>query len=301
VTEHSNEFSFLSGQAQLLDAEVPSVYRTEANLADGRKLSGLRFGDSPPKITLVHGAGLNAHTWDNTVLALGEPVLALDLPGHGDSDWRADGDYRAQTLAPDVATAISALTDSPQLLVGHSLGGLTATMLAAKHPELIRGLVLVDIAPGIDLNAGPSELREFFKIVDFDNREAMVDRAQAFGFGGNRADTERGVFHNSRIREDGRAEWKHHFAHLASAALGTGVEAATSPLSRDEELWQALESITAPILLIRGTRGYVTEDAAAEFTRRLPHARRIDVDAGHNVQENDPVTLARLIAAELAL
>lgn len=299
VTEHQSEFSFLAAQASRLDVEVPPVERVEMTLSNGRKLSGLHFGDGAPKVTFVHGAGLNAHTWDNTILALREPALALDLPGHGDSDWRSDADYRASTLASDVAEAIANFTDQPQVLVGHSLGGMTSSFVAAANPELVRALVLVDIAPGIDLGAGPSALREFYTVIDFDDREAMVQRAMSFGFGGDREDTERGVFHNSRIRPDGRAEWKHHFAHLAAAALATAENA--RPLSHDDELWAALKQVVASITLIRGTNGYVSEPVAVKFTQELAGATRIDVEAGHNVQENDPTTLARLIAAQIAL
>ncbi len=300
MTDHSNEFSFLAAQAQRLGVAEPPVSRVTTPLDDGRELSALRFGNSSPQVTLVHGAGLNAHTWDTTVLALGQSVIAIDLPGHGDSSWREDADYRARTLAPDVAAAMRALSDEPQVLVGHSLGGLTAASVAAEHPELVRALILVDIAPGIDLSAGPSALREFFTVIDFASREEMVDRAMAFGLGGDRADTERGVFHNSRIRPDSRAEWKHHFAHLAHTALAATEEAGARPLSHDDELWDALERVEAPLLLVRGTRGYVSETAAEEFSRRLTQARRIDVEAGHNVQENDPVTLARIIETETA-
>jgi len=83
-----------------------------------------------PVVTFLHGAGLNAHTWDTTVLGLGLPALAIDLPGHGDSSWRSDAAYVARVLAPDVAVGMDAWTDGPQLLVGQSLGGLTAAAVA---------------------------------------------------------------------------------------------------------------------------------------------------------------------------
>ncbi len=296
----TNEFSFLAEQARRLGVGEPAVHRVNETLPDGRQLSALRFGDGGPLVTLLHGAGLNAHTWDTTVLALGLDALTLDLPGHGDSSWREDADYRAATLAPDVATALRTWTDRPQVLVGHSLGGLTAASVAAEHPELVSALVLVDIAPGIDMSAGPSALREFFSVIDFASRDEMVERAMSFGLGGDRADTERGVFHNSRIRPDGRAAWKHHFAHLAHSALAATGSPEAEPLSHDTALWSALERVQAPLTLVRGTRGYVNEAAAQEFARRLPHARVVEIEAGHNIQENDPAALARLIGGEAA-
>ena len=63
----------------------PVVTRIEFELEDARRVSALRWGTAPPKIVFVHGSAQNAHTWDTVCLALGEPALAIDLPGHGHS------------------------------------------------------------------------------------------------------------------------------------------------------------------------------------------------------------------------
>ncbi len=161
ASEETSEFSFLAGQARALDVEVPPVRRVSLPLPDGRTLSALRYGDDPVEVTLLHGAGLNAHTWDTTVLALGRPALSIDLAGHGDSSWREDADYTGRTLAADVIEALRIWTDRPQVLVGQSLGGLTAAAVAAHAPELVRDLIVVDITPGVDQSVGPAALREF--------------------------------------------------------------------------------------------------------------------------------------------
>src|SRR5690606_34891630 len=199
----------------------------------------LCFGSNSPTVTYLHGAGLNAHTWDTTALLLGEPALAIDLAGHGDSSWRADADYSPRVLAADVAAALDAWTAQPQVLVGHSLGGLTATALAASRPDLIRAVIIVDITPGIDTSAAPRVLREFYSgATHFASRDEVVERALAFGFGGARTDTERGVFFNTRVRPDGRVEWKHHFAHLAGQTLDAHAPGTPStPSQRSEIGW----------------------------------------------------------------
>jgi len=70
VSEPIDEFSFLSEQAADfgIDAPIPHAERVSLTLGDGRALSALRYGDGPPAVTFLHGAGLNAHTWDTTVL-----------------------------------------------------------------------------------------------------------------------------------------------------------------------------------------------------------------------------------------
>ncbi|WP_239525611.1 alpha/beta hydrolase [Microbacterium sp. B35-30] len=301
MSDPIDEFSFLSEQAAEagIDAPPPRGERLTLPLASGRRLSALRYSpadapDAAPVVTFLHGAGLNAHTWDTTILALGLPALAIDLPGHGDSSWRDDAAYVARVLAPDVADGIAAWTDAPQLLVGQSLGGLTAAAVAASRPDLVRELVVIDITPGVDPNAGPTQIRDFFAgPVDWASRDELVDRALSFGLGGGtRRKAERGVYFNSRVRPDGRVEWKHHFAHLANAASASPVprqDAVASVLG--EAGWEDLATVAARTTLIRGDRGYVTEVDAAEFLRRVPEASVVTVPSGHNVQEEIPLEL----------
>ncbi len=294
-----SEFSYLPAQAEALGVPLPEVERLTLPLADGRSVSALRFGGAEPQVTLLHGAGLNAHTWDTTSLALQRPLLAIDLAGHGDSSWRDDVDYTPRTLARDVAEALDAWTSQPQVVVGQSLGGLTGAALAASRPDLVSELVIVDITPGIDVTAGPAALREFYAgPTDFASRDELVDKAMSLGFGGSRPETERGVFLNTRVRPDGRVEWKHHFAHLAAQALAAHDPGSpTAPSVLHETGWDDLSGVSAPITLVRAARGFVSEADAADFQRRVPAARVVSLDATHNVQETAPVELAALIAA----
>lgn len=297
-----SEFSYLPAQADALGVPLPHVERITLSLDDGRTLSALRFGTDTPRVTLLHGAGLNAHTWDTTALAAQQPLLAIDLAGHGDSSWREDVDYTPRTLARDVAAALEAWTTRPQVVVGQSLGGLTGAALASARPDLVAELVIVDITPGIDVTAGPAALREFYAgPTDFASRDELVDKAMSLGFGGSRPETERGVFLNTRVRPDGRVEWKHHFAHLAAQALAAhdpGSVAAPSVLH--ETGWDDLSGVRAPLTLVRAERGFVSEEDAAELQRRVPAAHLVTLDATHNVQETAPVALAALITSTSA-
>jgi len=307
VSEPIDEFSFLAEQAADagLDVPVPRGERLALTLPDGRTLSALRYGEGAPVVTFLHGAGLNAHTWDTTILALGLPALAIDLPGHGDSSWRDDAAYVARVLAPDVAVGIDAWTEGPQLLVGQSLGGLTAAAVAASRPDLVRELVVIDITPGIDPAGGASQIRQFFAgPTDWASREELTERALSFGLGGSPKAAARGVYFNSRIRPDGRVEWKHHFAHVANALAADPEAAAQADAAQDavaavlgESGWEDLAAVQAPVLLLRGDHGYVTEAEAADFGVRLPQATVETVTSGHNVQEELPVDLGRRLRA----
>lgn len=305
VSDPIDEFSFLAEQAADvgITAPLPRGERVAVDLPDGRTLSALRYGDGPPVVTFLHGAGLNAHTWDTTILALGLPALAVDLPGHGDSSWRDDLAYVARPLAADVIVGMDAWTDGPQLVVGQSLGGLTAAAVAASRPDLVRELVVIDITPGIDPNGGASQIRQFFAgPTDWASREELVERALSFGLGGSPKAAARGVYFNSRMRPDGRVEWKHHFARLANMMSADPEAAQAQDAKQDavsavlgESGWQDLAGVTVPLTLIRGDHGYVTEADAAAFAEHLPEASVIVVPTGHNVQEEIPLPLGTML------
>ncbi len=308
-----DEFSFLPEQATEAGlSTVPRTRRLTHTLADGRTLSAIEYAPADsefgsPTVTLLHGAGLNAHTWDTTVLYAGIPALAIDLPGHGDSSWRTDADYSPQTLAPDVVAALEAWTTAPQVLVGQSLGGLTAATVAATAPDHVRQVVMVDIAPGIDPTGNASQIRQFFAgPTDWATREELVDRALSFGLGGSREQAARGVLLNSRERTDGRVEWKHHFAHIANA-LSANPDAAAAIDAEQRSLadivssrgWADVTGIRAPLALVYGDEGFLTAADLDAFRSHVPQARLIEVHSGHNVQEADPKRLAEISTATL--
>ena len=103
----------------------PIVRREHVEVAPGRSLSALVWGDAPPELVLLHGGGQNAHTWDTVALALDRPLVAIDLAGHGHSDPIPDGEAVDHASgARDVAAAIRALAPDARVVTGMSLGGL---------------------------------------------------------------------------------------------------------------------------------------------------------------------------------
>ena len=100
---------------------------------------------SQPSVVLLPATAETAEDWDHvaSVLHPTRTVYAVNLRGHGDSDW--PGVYSIGALAADVASILQQLDDGPLDLVGHSLGGLVASLVAAANPELVSRLVLEDV------------------------------------------------------------------------------------------------------------------------------------------------------------
>lgn len=123
------------------------------DVPSGLTLALDRHGDDgAPAVLLLHGLSGARDAWTRVVDALSPgvtggrwQVLAIDLRGHGDSS-RAGSvtDYRATAYAEDIAGLIEVLDLAPAVVVGHSLGGLTAAALASAHPSLVRGVLLED-------------------------------------------------------------------------------------------------------------------------------------------------------------
>lgn len=274
----------------------PEVSRVVTTLGDGRSMSALRWGTSPAEIVLIHGGAQNAHTWDTVALALGRPLLAPDLPGHGHSDSPAPGLGTAPSAnAADLSELVDEFAPEARLVVGMSLGGLTAIALAAARPELVRRLVLVDITPGVtgekakaihDFVRGPATFPSF---------DELLARTIEFNPTRSESSLRRGILHNATQLADGSWVWRHRREDYT--AMGDDV-----PERPDiTELWSDLERYAGPVTLVRGMRpqSVVADDDVAELRRRRPDAVVVEVDAGHSVQGDQPIELAHIIQNSL--
>lgn len=286
--DRTDEFDLVAQEAAELGIpDLPALRRIEG------PLSALRWGSDPVSTVWLHGAGLNAHTFDSTILTCGLPSLAIDLPGHGHSPWRTDADYRPGTNVDPVVDTMSALGVPPggAVFVGHSLGGLTAIALAARHPALTTALVIIDVSPGL-APAGAQPVADFLAGADsFASAEEIVQRAVKFGFGGSPPALRRAVLLNTRVRQDGRVVFRHHLAQLP----------AEKQLSSDfGALWPLAEALRIPVLLVRATQGFLTDALEAEFSSRVRSSSVVRIDAGHNIQEQAPVELAAAVSRFVA-
>jgi esterase len=292
-SEAGAEFASLAEAADELELDrdaIPRVVRQRVDAGHGQDLSVLLWGEAEPEVVFLHGGGQNAHTWDLVALRLGRPAIAIDLPGHGHSSWRADRDYGPARNAAAVAGVAERLAKHARGVVGMSLGGLTTIRLASIRPDLVRRAVLVDITPGsveasermsseqrgtVELTRGPRIFASFEDMVDAAVRASPHRRPSA---------VRRGVAHNSRQLPDGTWTWRYDRPSGRS-------------LADTAALWDDLERLTMPTMLVRGgDSAFVTAAHLAEVIRLLPSARiEVVPGAGHSVQSDQPVALSRLV------
>ena len=257
---------------------------------DGNRLAADVAGDpGDPPAVLLHGGGQTRHSWGTTLGALagkGWRAYAIDLRGHGESEWAADGDYTLDAFAGDVL-AVSRALDTPPALVGASLGGIASLAAIGEHPDenVARALVLVDVAPRME-EQGRMRIGAFMAehMNDgFGSLDEVADAIQQYNPHRPRPSDLRGLEKNLRRGDDGRWYW-HWDPSFIGGPLG-GADETRSSLVDPVRLRRAAQALTLPTLLVRGrVSDLLSEEGARELLELVPHAQLVDVaGAGHMV------------------
>ncbi|WP_406470617.1 alpha/beta fold hydrolase [Streptomyces sp. NBC_01615] len=114
---------------------APVIQRRWVTAATGGHVGGVLWHTHKPTLVLLHDAGSSARAWDEVLLALDRPTVALDLPGHGRSSRRSRGDYRPRRLAADLEQTVRSFAPGGVPVVGLGFGALVAIALKAKFPH----------------------------------------------------------------------------------------------------------------------------------------------------------------------
>jgi len=266
---------------------------TEPFPADER-LSARTIGEAGPRVVFVHGLFGQGKNWTTIAkgLADGHRVTLLDLPNHGHSPWTERVDY--VDMAELVAAELESFAE-PVTLVGHSMGGKVSMQLALRRPELLRALVVVDIAPveyplqggrtdDADEEASPFEaFIAAMRAVDLESLKTR-DEADAALRAAVRSRMVRSFLLQSLVREglgsDGRWRWRLNLDLLARD-LGElrGFPAPPPGATYD-----------GPVLWIAGANShYVLPEDRARMDELFPATRLVRIkNAGHWVHSEQP-------------
>lgn len=234
-----------------------------------------------PPLVCLHGITQTAHSWDEVAPTLAEThhVRALDQRGHGDSTWAPDGDYRITTQNHDVERFLQAIDATPSVLVALSMGGLVALTLAARAPELVRALVVVDIAPEVQ-RGGVDNIRSFVAATDeLDTFEDFVQRAHSFNPRRSLANIRDRLRHNLTQLPSGRWTWKYDPQLRNPARVGESMG----------DLWAEVAKIRCPVLIVRGGESDIlAPEVATRFGGIVKAEVRTVPGAGHSVMGDNP-------------
>lgn len=260
---------------------------------NGVRLHYLDWGNAHlPHVVLLHGDGLQAHTWDLAALLLRDQyhLVALSSRGHGDSGWTPESDLgrdRSDLLLDDTSAFVEHLGYAKPALVGMSLGGLTAYRFAARFSEKLSGLVILDAAPELEL-AGLEEIARHRSASEvhatFDD---FLRAAQRFMPERPLAQLRYSLLHALKRLPDGNWIWKRD---LRPTRTPDSAERA----ARTAALWQDVQAIRTPTLLLRGELSkLLSSEVAARVGRKLSNGRLVTIrGAGHNLNGDAPAEVA---------
>ena len=161
------------------------------------------------------------------------------------------------------------LAPESRLLVGMSLGGITALAAAARHPELVPRLALVDVTPGVNEKKG-SDIAAFLAGPEsFASFDEILERTIAFNPTRSESSLRRGVLHNAVQREDGSWTWRHQLGRPS----GSGGLHTDAGLDFGGVVGGRLGA-SMPLLLVRGASApWWTTTTSPSFLRRRPDDR----------------------------
>lgn len=251
-----------------------AAVRRVAVQRDDVTISALTGGSGPP-VVLLHGLAGSANELVPTATGLldGYTVIVPDQRGHGHST-RRPADVSRDAYVADVVAVLDALAaDGPAVLAGQSMGAHTAMLVAARHPERVRGLVMLEGGVGGDDGDYPSRLEAWFASwpVPFPSREAAVaflgGRSLAQVWAADLEECDDGY----RPRFDG--------AVMTAAIRGVA----------DVARWDEWAAVRAPALLVRGSDGTGPPGEVERMLRLRPGTGHVVVpDAGHDVHLDQP-------------
>ena len=245
------------------------------------------LGEDGPLVAFCHGLFGQGKNWTAIAKAVAADhrVLLVDMPNHGRSEWTDHFDY--VDTADRVAELFTA--DDPVALIGHSMGGKAAMVLALRHPELVERLCVVDVSP-VDYQSR-GEFAGYITAMQAVDLTALERRGDADAALTDAVPdpTVRSFLLQNLRRTDGGWSWQPNLDVLGRdlAALGAW----------PDEALDGLAPYDGPTLWVSGERSsYVRDEYAGAMDRWFPRNRKVAIKgAGHWVHSERPEVFTEVL------
>ena len=259
--------------------------RVTFEVSEGFTLVGTACGDpAAPKVILMHGGGQSRSSWDRGLRMLGAAgyrAIALDMRGHGESDWAPDGRYALEDWTDDLIRILRKMgedgTHAQVALVGASRGGQCALLGAVALPEIVSCAVLIDVTPQND-ESGIDLIRAFLErsAAGFDTLEEAAAALSQFMNRPARGSAD-GLARFMRRTEDGRWFWQWD--------PRMGQREFVRPPSEQIQMEEAASRVKRPVLVVRaGNSELIRPEDVEHFRALTPHLEAAEAPGiGHMI------------------
>lgn len=261
--------------------------KDESVRVEGINLHYLDWGNhDKPAMLLVHGMTGNCRDWDGFARELQADyhIIALDQPGHGDSDWSKDGAYRTRHYLATIEGFVDKLALGRFLYIGHSMGAHNGIAYAARHSDRVEKLALVDFGPAREFPsqswapppADFGSLEEVFQWLkqgrDTTPKETLREKARW----------------RTKQLPNGRYAFKH--------------DVVVSESWDCEDLWAELPKVVCPTLMMRGGESTsITTEFSKKVALTLPKGQFVEIPgAGHSIMLDKPAEFTAAVRSFLA-
>lgn len=297
VMNSPQELEHLTLAAKISGIETEIVLPVSRQIArPGMRLHYLDWGTAGRRpIVFLHGAALNAHTWDVVCLALRQHYHchALDQRGHGESGWAKDADYSGDAHRGDIEAFVEHLGLDQFVLAGHSMGGFNAFNYAFHHSQRLAALVLVDAGPSM-LAKGARRIVDFVnETAELDSLDQVIQKAIEFNPRRDPRLLRHSVLHNFRQSPNGK------WTRKTDLRIWDGFKDRTQEREQLKERFrQAAHRISCPTLIVQGGLSDVfTSEDAKDLAQQFSSGHYAQVgNAGHTVQGDNPRMLAEVLS-----
>jgi pimeloyl-ACP methyl ester carboxylesterase len=274
-----------------MQAEQEKTARDGWATVNGLKLHYLEWGDpSSPVLLLLHGNGSSGRSWELAGPHLGAQyrVIAPDQRGFGESDWDPEARYTCEDFKSDALELLNQLGIERFDLIGHSLGGMSALLLASENQHRVKHVVLADSGPRPD--AGDTSAAAYnanTTPLTFDSQDAFLSwgmvRYRRSGIDPTRGRVLRRLAEELKPLPEGGFTWKRDMLGMVKSR-GRG-----EPMFGAEPGGTMLANLTVPVMCTHGQFSpSFSKEAVQVFKERQPKLELVEIlNAGHDVHRDN--------------